>query len=172
MTVKYQGINYADTQDSPFEYIEGGNQAGIARKMYDKFVLTADLAANDTVLMGGPLPEGAILSNARIKTGALGGSCALSFGFQASTENPVGNVGVGGTILQAADTTAFFNNLVCSSAVNDAAAGTSVASGGAGDFYRKSIGGPGCQPVVTCNVASSSATGLAIEVEIDYIMQN
>lgn len=166
------GVNYAKWSGSPFQAIDAGVQAGISRIMYDSYTLAGDLSANDTILMGGPLPRGAILSNARIKCPAMGGSCALSFGFQASTENPVGDVGVGGTILQAADTTAFFNALVVTSATNTAAKGATVGAGGAGDFYRKQIAGPGCQPVVTCSVASSGATGNKIEVEIEYIMEN
>ena len=170
MATTYKGVNATNAAASIPTLTEEGQYGGKMRKVFDSFTLTADLAANDLILMGTPLPEGALLVNARLITGALGGSCALDFGYTASNENPVGDVGVGGTVDQAADATAFFNQYVCSSAVNVAAQGTTVQAGGAGDFYMQRLAGPGCQPQIKCTVASSGATGIKIQTEIDYIV--
>lgn len=171
MSTVYKGVFATNAAATIPTLTEQGKYGGKVRKMIDSYVLVGDLVANDTILMGTQLPEGAIVTNARLYVPAMGGSCALSFGWAASTEIPVGNVGVGGTVLQAADTTAFFNNFVVSSAQNVAANAQVVQSGGSGDFYMKTIAGPGCQPVVTCNVASSGATAAKVQIEIDYIIE-
>ncbi len=170
MATTYKGVAATNLARTIPVLVEQGQFGGKVRRMYDTFVLTADLAANDIIVINGLLPEGARLVNCSLVTGALGGSCAISVGWQASLDiNPPGGSGAGGEVINAADTTGFFNNFVVSSAQRVTAFGQSVASGGSGDFYQTVLTSE-VQPIVTCNVASSSATGKSITVEIEYVV--
>lgn len=162
MAIVYSGVNYADTQDSPQEQIDQGQYNAPLLKILDQFVLTADLAANDTILVGGPIPEGAICLNAKIvcPTG-LGGSAALNFGWQAG----VGQGSFAGQpTLQAANATGFFSALPVSSATYASAVGNTYQ----GAFYTQTAFTSQAQAVLQCSVATSGATGLTIYVEIEY----
>ena len=155
----YSGVNYAKTQASPITQIDEGQYNVPVSKILDQFVLTADLAANDTILVGGPIPEGAIVLNAKMATGALGGSCALNFGIQAGASEPTGS-----PTAQPADATAFFSALPCSSATYASSFGNTYI----GDYYTQTAYTSQVQAVITCSVASSGATGKSIYIEIDY----
>lgn len=159
MATAYSGVNYAKTQASPITQIDEGQYNAPMLKLIDQFVLTADLAANDTILVGGPIPEGAIVLNAKISTGALGGSAALNFGIQAGAAALTG----AGTPM-AVDTTAFFSALPVSSITYASAWGSTYQ----GDFYNQVAYTSLAQPVITCSVATSGATGKTIYMEIDY----
>lgn len=150
---QYQGVNYAKTQASPITQIEEGQYNSPTLHILDQFVLTADLAANDTILMGGPIPEGAVILDCTMSTAALGGSAAINVGYQASADASV-----------AADLTAFFSALPVSSATVAKAHGSTYE----GDFYTQSPLGAQVQPIVTCSVASSGATGRSIKIDIAY----
>lgn len=162
MAIVYSGVNYADTQDSPQEQIEQGQYNAPLLKILDQFVLTADLAANDTILVGGPIPEGAIVLNAKIIAPVgLGGSAALNFGIQAG----VGQGSFAGQpTLMAADATAFFSALPVSSATYASAVGSTYQ----GDFYNQTAYTSQAQAVIACSVATSGATGKTIYCEIEY----
>lgn len=149
----YSGVNYAKTQASPITQIDEGQYNCPAKHILDQFVLTADLGANDTILMGGVIPEGAILLDCVVSTGALGGSAAINVGYQKSADAVV-----------AADTTAFFSALPVSSATVAKAHGSTYE----GDFYTQAALAANVQPVVTCSVASSGATGKSIMIDISY----
>jgi hypothetical protein len=159
MSTAYSGVNYAKTQASPITQIDQGQYNSPVLSIMDQFVLTADLAANDTILVGGPIPEGAIIKNAKMSTGALGGSAALNFGIQAGAVQPTGS-----NTAMAADATAFFNALPCSSATWGSAYGSTYQ----GDYYTQSAYTSQAQAVITCSVATSGATGKTVYVEIDY----
>lgn len=146
--------------------IEEGQKGGKVRKMYDIYTLLADLAVNDVINMGVPLPEGARLVDCKLTTGALGGSCALSVGWPVSADLAQ----TGGGTVQAADVTAFFNAFVVSSAQRVSAFGQSVAAGGSGDFYQTILTSQ-VQVQVKCTAVSSSATGKTIQVEVDYVIE-
>jgi hypothetical protein len=133
---------------------EQGYYGGKVRKMYDSFVLTGDLASGDTITMGTPLPEGARLTNCTVTTGALGGSCTINVGWQA-----------GPAALEAAAPTAFFSALPVSSATVAAAHGSTYE----GTFYQHVLLEQ-VQPVIAENAVSSGATGLKIQIEIDYVV--
>ena len=156
---QYKGVNYADTQVTPIEQIEQGQYNVPAFHILDQFVLTADLASTDTILVGGPIPEGAVLLDAKVVTGALGGSAALNFGYQAGAAQPAGSL-----TPQAADLTAFFSALVCSSATYASAFGSTYQ----GDFYTQVPLTSQVQPILTCSVATSGATGKTIFIDISY----
>lgn len=155
----YNGVNYAKTQASPITQVEEGQYNSPVLHILDQFVLTADLGSNDTILMGGPIPEGAVLLDAKVVTGALGGSAAINFGYQAGVAGPTGSLSA-----QAADTTAFFSALPCSSATYATAFGSTYI----GDYYTQVPLTSNVQPVITCSVASSGATGKSIMVDISY----
>ena len=160
MSTIYSGVQYAKTQASPITQIDEGLYNVPSLKISDSFVLTADLAANDTILMGGLLPEGAVLFNARIgvPTG-LSGSAALNFGYQAGA-----TALTGAPAAQAANTTAFFSSLPVSSATYASAFGNTYQ----GSYYTQVALTSQVQPVITCSVATSGATGDTIYCEIDY----
>lgn len=158
MTI-YSGVNYAKTQQVPFEAIDESQYNGATHHILDQFVLTADFANADTVLLGGVIPAGACLLNAVLTTGALGGSCAANFGWQASP-----TALNGANTAQAADLTAFFT------AVSLASAAVKTAHGDAaeGDFYTQVPLTAPVQPILTLTAASSSATGKKIYIDIAF----
>lgn len=155
----YSGVNYADTQASPITQIGEGQYNAPTLHILDQFVLTADLGATDTILMGGPIPEGAILLDCKIVTGALGGSAAINVGYQAGASQPTGSL-----TPQAVDLTAFFSALPVSSAGYASA----FASTYVGDYYTQVPLTSQVQPIITCSVASSGATGKSIMIDIAY----
>ena len=160
MSTAYKGVNYADTQASPITQIEGGQYNVPALHILDQFVLTADLAANDTILVGGLIPEGAILLDAKVVVPtALGGAAAINFGYQAGPAEPTGS-----PTPQAVSLSAFFASLVVSSAVVASALGSAQQ----GTFYTQAALTSQVQPIITCTVATSGATGLSIYVDISY----
>jgi len=159
MTI-YSGVNYAKTQASPITQIDQSQYNESNLHILDQFVLTADLAANDTILVGGLIPEGAVLLDAKMVTGALGGSAALNFGWQA------GATALAGALTpQAADTTAFFSALPVSSATYASSFGSTYI----GDYYTQVALTSQVQPVITCSVATSGATGKSIYIDISYL---
>lgn len=159
MPTQYSGVNYAKTQASPISQIEESQYNVPTLHILDQFILTADLGASDTILVGGPIPEGAVLLDCTLSTGALGGSCALNVGYQAGVAEPTGS-----NTPQAVDLTAFFSAVVCSSAVVARAHGSAQE----GDFYTQAQLTSQVQPIITCSVASSGGTGKTIFVDIAY----
>lgn len=158
----YQGVNYAKTQASPITQIEEGQYNSPTLHVLDQFVLTTDLGSNDTILMGGPIPQGAVLLDAKVVTGALGGSAALNFGYKGVKDafDPFS----GAEVVQADDLTAFFSALPVSSATYASAFGSTYI----GDYYTQVALTSQVQPIITCSVASSGATGKSIMVDISY----
>lgn len=152
----YKGINATNVAANIPTLAEQGQYGGKVRKMYDKFVLTADLASGDTILMGEPLPEGARLLNCHITTEALGGSCTIDVGWAASAE---------ATPLEAASPTGFFSALPVSSATVAAAHGSTYE----GSFYSKILLSQ-IQPVIAEHAVSSAATGKKVYMEVEYIV--
>lgn len=152
MSVAYKGTNYGNTQSSIPSLIDEGLQAGKRLHMYDKFVLTADLASGDTILMGSPLPAGAILWDCIVTSEALGGSCTVNVGWQA-----------GASGVEAADATGFFSALPVSSATVAKAHGSAYE----GDFYGHQLK-EAAQVVIAENAVSSGATGKKIQIDVEY----
>ncbi len=164
MAIKYQGVNYAGQQGNIPELIEEGQWEGVTNTLYDTFTLTADLAAGDQILMGGMLPEGATLTNCKVATAGLGGACTVNVGWLAGTalEPSDGD----GQVLQAANLTGFFSALPVSAATQASAFGSTYG----GNFYRTTLTSQ-VQPVISENAVSSGATGVAINIAIDFIRE-
>lgn len=158
MAIVYKGVNYTNTVASIPSLAEQGKKEGKRVIMYDKFVLTADLAAGDTIIVGEPLPQGALLLDCMITTGALGGSCTIDVGWKQGLA--ADNV----TVSEAAAPTGFFSALPVSSATVAKAHGNTYE----GSFYAKVLAAA-VQPVIAEHAVSSGATGIAIEIEINYV---
>jgi hypothetical protein len=150
----YKGASAAKAAANIPVLTEEGQYGGKVRKMYDSFVLTADLAAGDTIIVGTPLPEGARLTQCVVTTGALGGACTINVGWQA-----------GPTGLEAAVPTGFFAALPVSSATVATAHGSTYE----GAFYQKILQEQ-VQPVIAENAVSSGGTGQKVQIEIDYVI--
>ena len=160
MAIAYSGVNYAKTQALPITQIDNGQQGGIVKHILDQFVLTADLAANDTIDVGGPIPEGATVLDCIISSAAMGGSAAINVGWRA------GAVALSGALAaEAAAPTALFSALPVSSAVVAKAHGSTYE----GAFYTQVPLTSQVQPVITCSVASSGATGRSIMIDIMFV---
>ena len=161
MTI-YSGVNYSNTQATPFEYIDEGQFSARQYHILDQFVLTADLAANDTILLGGLIPEGATVLDAKLSIPVtLGGSAAANVGWQASP-----TALTGANTAQAADATAFFNGV----ALEPAAVKTAHGDATEGDFYTQVPLTAPVQPVLTCTVATSGATAKKIFIDISFTL--
>lgn len=159
MSVIYKGVGATNVAASIPSLIEQGQYGGKRRVMYDTFVLTADLAAGDTILMGSPLPEGAMLLDCMITSGVLGGSCTIDVGWQK------GLAADGVTQAEAAVATGFFSALPVSSATVAKAHGSTYE----GSFYGKVLAAA-VQPVIAEHAVSSGATGQALSIEISYVV--
>lgn len=158
----YKGVQYANSIASPQELIDEGLYDNLTYKIVDTFVLTADLASGDTILMGGYIPAGSILLDCKITNQALGGSCTINVGWQSSVD-PFGNV------IEAANATGFFSALPVSSASVATAHGSTYEgmTSSLSNFYLHQVQGA-VQPVIAENAVSSGATGLQISIEISY----
>lgn len=166
---KYQGVNYANQQANIPLMIEQAQFGGKLRSMYDSFVLTADLASGDTILMGAPIQEGSILVDCKISSDALGGSCTVNVGWNAVAEiEPAG-----GDTLMASNATGFFSALPVSAATVAIAHGSTYEGGGNGPststFWRQRLTSP-IQCVIAENAVSSGATGKVIAIEVTYLV--
>ncbi len=155
----FKGVQATKVAKTIPDLVAQGQQGGKIRNLYDKYVLTADLASGDSIDIGAPLPEGARLIDCIVSTGALGGSCTIDVGWRASVElEPSGSAQ-----LELIDKTGFFSALPVSSATVAKAHGSAYE----GDFYQKVLAAD-VQVAVWEHAVSSSATGLAIAVEVNY----
>ena len=172
MAIVYKGVKYGDTLLTPQTLIEQGQQRGTPQVMKDQFTLTADLAAGDTIIMGGYIPEGATLLDCKISSDALGGSCTINVGWSVISEQfPTGG---GGDTTMTAAATGFFSALPVSSATFASARGSSYEGGGIGPtastFENLKVTSP-IQVVIAENAVSSGATGKIIAIEVTYIIE-
>jgi hypothetical protein len=167
---RFQGVNYANTQQTIPELVEQGQFGGKIRRMFDKYILTADLASGDQILMGTPIQEGATLIGCIVSFDALGGSCTINVGWQAVAEiEPAG-----GDTLMTSNPTGFFSALPVSSAGSASAHGSAYEGGGNGvtasSFYQLFLTSP-IQCVIAENAVSSGATGKALAMEVQYTIE-
>ena len=161
MSTKYSGVNYALTQQTIPSLIDEGGSYFVKRYIYDSFVLTADLAAGDTILMGSVIPESALLLGCQIATGALGGSCTIDVGWLASASEVPGGYGPA----MVAAPTGFFSALPVSSATNATAYGSTYTT--MSNWYGLQVTAP-VQPVIAEHAVSSGGTGIEIQILIEY----
>lgn len=155
----YKGVQYTNTQASPQTLIDESLYDSLSYKIFDTFVLTADLASGDTILMGGYIPAGSILLDCKLTSQALGGSCTINVGWQA-----------GPTGAQLASASGFFSALPVSSATVATAHGSTYEgmTSNLSNFYLVQMTEQ-VQPVIAENAVSSGATGAIISIEISYL---
>lgn len=98
------GVNATKfSQTNPAAFIQPGDQGGKVKCIYDTYELTADLAVNDTIDMGAPIPKGARVVDVHMVWDALTAG-NLDVGYAASAE-----VDAAGTALEAAVADAFID---------------------------------------------------------------
>ena len=157
----YNGVGAANLAGSIVAFAEEGQQKGRKYIHYDTFVLTADLAANDIINMGGLLPANAKVIGASLEFGALGGSCALQYGNAASAQ-----LNSSGAAVEAASSSGFVGSTVASSAgAADISAVTVATVAQKYHAFTAAV-----QPQLKCTVASSGATGKTIYAILEYIV--
>jgi hypothetical protein len=155
MSTKYKGVNATVALQTPptiFEYIEGGQYQAYSQFIWDTFVLTADLASGDTILMGGLSPQNSTIVACDLGFGAMGGSCTVNVGWQASADAVV-----------AANATGLFSAASCASA---GLLGLG-SSGGQVTAFGKLLASP-VQFVIAENAVSSGGTASAFWLKVTY----
>lgn len=163
MGIIYKGVQYANSIASPQELIDEGLYDNLLYRIVDTFILTADLASGDTILMGGYIPAGSILLDCKLTSQALGGSCTINVGWQAAVD-------VFGATVEAANAVGFFSALPVSSATVASAHGSTYEgmTSNWSNFYLHQVLGA-VQPVIAENAVSSGATGAEIALEVSYL---
>lgn len=76
----YDAVNYASIIAKPQEQVAVGEVSGKIRFLYDEFVITAELAVNDTINVCAPLPANARVVDAGLKIPACGATGIVDFG--------------------------------------------------------------------------------------------
>lgn len=138
------GVNATLIQASP-SYMAGvGEQGGTVRVIFDKYTVTAALALNDTLQMGGKIPVGARCIDAMIKTADLGTVGTLDLGWLVSDD-----------AVEAASQTGFINALdVHTAAIVKTSHENSAAPAGIGKKFLSPV-----QPVITASAATDATSG-------------
>ena len=150
----FKGVNATSNAASIPALSEGGQQAAVKKVMYDTYVLTADLASGDKIRMGGLIPAGAKILNVVLVTGALGGSCTVDVGWEASADG-----------VETETKTGFFSGAVVSAAAcSTFSTATTPTLAGFGKKFSSPV-----QISVWEKAVSSSATGLSISLMVEYV---
>lgn len=156
------GKNAAAAIAVPFEAIEQSEVNGRIHVQYDEFPITAVFAANDTIVMGAPLPAGARVMSVLLDCPDIDTSsnATISSGWLASAE---------ATPLEAANATGFLaaqdvHTAALAASMTSAVCGT-VGNAGYGKFHKflSSV-----QPVLTVAAGPSTATTGTIRQTIHY----
>jgi hypothetical protein len=160
MATTYNGVGATNLAASIAVFAEEGQYKAKQLVHYDIFTLTADLAAGDVINMGGVLPQGAFILGVEIETEALGGSCAITYGYPASSQlNPNTN-----SATEAASAAGFMDSMTVSSAgARDLSARVVANVAAKWKRFQAAV-----QPQIACTVASSGGTGKRIFAKITY----
>ena len=73
-------VNYAKSVAVPQEQIEAGDVSGKRRFSFDSIVIAAELAVNDVILIGAPIPANARIISAGLLIPACGATGIVDFG--------------------------------------------------------------------------------------------
>lgn len=141
--------------DDPSNKAGNGELGGRKRVIFDTFEISADLAANDIIKMGGVIPAGARVTDVTLAHDDLdtsGGT--LDVGWEASAD--------GGEV---ADPNGFINAADVATAADVVKMSANLANG-AGQYKKFS---EPVQPIVTVS-ADTDVTSGTITVEIEYIL--
>lgn len=153
MSTVYKGVNATNVAASIPKLAEEGQQGGVRKTLYDKFVLTADLAAGDSIKIGGLLPVGAQIMSATLACEALGGSCTVDVGWDASAD-----------AVEAQNKTGLFAAAVVSAAAVQTLTATTGTAAAFGYTFSAQV-----QPTIWEHAVSSGGTGKAISLAIEYL---
>lgn len=149
----YYGVN-ADklNVDVPAAKAGVGEQGGRLRVIYDTYELTADMAAAETIAMGGLIPAGARVIDAHLFFDALG-SGTLDFGWEASAD-----------AVEAAVVDGFADGAAVTSQGHVSLQEDHFAEGGMFKKFSSAV-----QPLVTV-ATDTSATSGTISIAIMYVV--
>lgn len=164
-TVK--GINETLRTNVPKSQIPSGEQAGVKRVMYDKYVYATNSVLAD-VIQFGFLPKGARVLEAYVKGNDWGTAGKIDLGWAASVE-----LDANGVALEAASSTGFLSAKTLQSTGGD---GVRCSIGPAGDNVAPSAGvlksfAGAVQIQAVVNEASNVGTGAQVEVVIEYVVE-
>lgn len=129
-----------------------GEQGGNLRVIYDTYELTADMSANDVILMGGKLPAGARVHDVHLFFDALGAG-TLDVGWQASVD--------GG---ESADADGFINGAAVTSQGHESMQEDHFAEAGMFKSFSEAV-----QPAITVATDTSASSG-TISLAIWYTL--
>lgn len=151
------GVNATKIANSPADLVEQGEQTGRMKVHYDQFTLTADLAANDVIKMGGLLPAGARVIGANMDSPDLDSASAgaLQFGWAASADG-----------VEAAVADGFITSMDVHTAGNTSSLSGLLQSAAAGKYKRFSSP---VQPQVKISGETDATTG-TIRCHIAYVI--
>lgn len=76
----YNADNYASFNAKPQEQIPVGDVSGKRRISYDEFIITVELAVNDVIMVGAPIPANARIISAGLLIPACGATGIVNFG--------------------------------------------------------------------------------------------
>lgn len=140
---EYNADNYASFNAQPQEQIPVGDVSGKKRVLFDQITLTVELAVNDLINVGAPLPANARVVNCIVLSEALGTTGSLKLG-------------------HAADDDYFL------AATSFAAAAKASMASEAGLLVKSSAK---IQPQLKCTAVSTAGVGKKIKVLIEYVLE-
>jgi len=147
MATERYGANYDRAYNDNGKYDIGDN-GGRVRVLHDTYTLPADLADDDTIVIG-KLPKGARVISAMMKSADLGGSGTLNLGYQANEDD-------------AADEDGFI-------VAGDHSGQASQTSGSGAGILKKFESETIVQ--VQADGVTSGATGVVLKVLIQYVVE-
>ena len=149
------GVNATKWLAKPMQLAEQGHQSGNLKECYDKFTLTADLAAADVIYMG-KIPQGARVIDCRVVSADLDAQSAgtISVGWAAGAKG-----------VEALDVDGFATTLdVSTAAIAYSMFTTASTSAGFQKTFAEEV-----QVIVTI-VGETDATSGSIHVEVLYVI--
>lgn len=141
----YNADNYSKINSKPQEQVPVGDVSGKRRFSYDEIVITAELAVNDVILVGAPIPANARIINAGLLIPACGATGIVDFGISGGDAD-------------------YF---VAGADPGAAAVNAKMASE-AGFLAKSSVS---IQPAIKCSELTASAVGDTWKAYVEYILE-
>ncbi len=153
MSTVFKGANATNIAGSIPKLAEEGQQNGVKKLIFDTYTFGTDTVANDSILMGGLIPAGAMILGCDVTCGALGASGTFDVGWNASAD-----------AVEAQNKTAFFSGLAVTSAATQGMGASTGTPGTVGYVLKSAV-----QPALFEKAVTTSATGLSISMAITYV---
>lgn len=141
----YNANNYSKFNAKPQEQIPVGDVSGKRRFSYDEIVITAELAVNDVILVGAPIPANARIINAGLVLPACGATGIVDFGIN------------GGDV-----------DFFVAQADPGAGAVNAKMASEAGYLAKSTVA---IQPAIKCTELTASAVGDTWKAFVEYILE-